>query len=138
MRTLIRIALILSLVPVVAAQPQDARKPTDAEARAAQAAREHAEFLGMFLPKPPEGRPSMPTDPPRRPGGGVVANVADGGTNGDVFMTSPAPFTSTGVLLQAKASWPFIVAKTGSSDVWSAFTVNNSSNVELFRVNSAG
>jgi hypothetical protein len=78
-----------------------------------------------------------PSDAPRRPSG-VVADAADSGTNGDVIMTSPSPYTSTGVLLQAKPSWPYVVAKTGSADAWSAFAVTNSLNAELFRVRSDG
>jgi hypothetical protein len=67
-----------------------------------------------------------------------TASVADSGTNGDVIMSSPAPFTSTGVLLQAKSSWPYVVAKTGTSDSGSGFAVFNSSNVEQLRVRSDG
>jgi hypothetical protein len=53
-------------------------------------------------------------------------------------MTSPSPFTNTGVLLQAKTSWPFVVAKTGTADSTSAFSVYNSANTELMRVRSDG
>jgi hypothetical protein len=68
----------------------------------------------------------------------VGTNAADAGTNGDVIMTSPAPFTTTGVLLQAKPSWPSVAAQTGTADTTSGFAVFNSSNVELLRVRSDG
>ncbi|HUR82116.1 MAG TPA: hypothetical protein VM733_15225 [Thermoanaerobaculia bacterium] len=42
------------------------------------------------------------------------------------------------MLLQAKSSWPYLVAKTGTSDSGSGFTVYNSSNVEHFRVRGDG
>jgi hypothetical protein len=67
-----------------------------------------------------------------------LEEVADSGTHGDVIMTSPWPYTETGVLLQAKPSWPYIVARTATSDTTSAFAVYNSSSNELFRVRSDG
>ncbi|HUP62970.1 MAG TPA: hypothetical protein VNA69_21435 [Thermoanaerobaculia bacterium] len=80
----------------------------------------------------------VPLRPAANAGAEVVPNVVDSGTNGDIFMTSPAPFTLTGVLLQAKASWPFVVARTGTSDFQSGFTVANSAAGELMRVQGDG
>jgi hypothetical protein len=64
--------------------------------------------------------------------------VADSGTNGDIFMTSPWPFHTTGVLLQAKPSWPHVVAKTGTSTLNSAFLVYNAADSGLFAVRGDG
>ena len=68
----------------------------------------------------------------------VDSDAADNGDHGDVFMSSPAPYTSTGVLLQAKPAWPDIIAKTGNNTVSSAFGVNDSSDSRLFTVRSDG
>ena len=60
------------------------------------------------------------------------------GPNGDLYMDSPAPFTTAGVLLQAHAGFPFIVARLGTADAASAFAVYNINNSEVFRVTADG
>src|SRR5437867_369165 len=66
-------------------------------------------------------------------------DVADSGTNGDVLMSSqPAPYTTTGVLIKAKASWPSVSVKLGNAANTSAFDVNTSGDVNLFRVRGDG
>jgi hypothetical protein len=53
-------------------------------------------------------------------------------------MTSPAPFTVTGVLLQAKPAWPHVVAKTGTTNNGSSFSVYNAADAQILRVGSDG
>lgn len=109
--------------------------PTTAvDKEAAEAARRSREAMAA-APLHPDATPATsgtrrPTDP--------APNVADSGTNGDVIMSSPPPYNVTGVLLQPKPSWPYIVARTGTADANSGFTVYNPNTTELFRVNGAG
>lgn len=134
-----RIATIVAFIvfTVLAAQAQESPSAGAATGasrdEAAELLRRHREAMGTSL-----GRPSVPTSSPLQPAGDVTTNVADSGTNGDVIMSSPSPFTTTGVLLQAKPTWPYVIAKTGSADGYSAFAVFNSSNVEQFRVTGDG
>jgi len=82
-----------------------------------------------------------PVTPPQQSASRVEdapSNAADAGTNGDVIMTSPAPYTSAGILLLSKTTWPDIIAKTGTTSTDSAFGVNNASDLRLFTVRSDG
>jgi hypothetical protein len=67
----------------------------------------------------------------------IPSSISDG-TNGDIYLNSPAPFGVTGVLLRAKASWPYVVAQTGTANSGSGFLVYNSATVELMRVTGEG
>ena len=128
MRVITRCALIASFVVASFLHGQEALKKADAPPP-------ERESLEEIAPKAAV-RGGSPTDAPR-PVSAVANSVVDG-TNGDVIMNSPAPFTVTGVVMQAKPSWPYIVAKTGTSDPWSGFAVYNSSNTELMQVRSDG
>ncbi len=98
---------------------------------------------------PPESTyrvdPNAPPEPhdrtvttPRVRSESIDPGSATPGTNGDIFMTSPSPYTTTGVLLLAKPTWPNIAAKLGTADGASSFAVVNSSDVRVMTVLSDG
>ena len=67
----------------------------------------------------------------------VPTSLTDG-TNGDIFMNGPWPYSATGVLFQARTATPHVVAKLGTADANSAFAVYTSSDLPLFRVRGDG
>lgn len=80
-------------------------------------------------------QPAVPSDPETT---AVISNPVPANDHGDIDFTSPAPFNVTGVLLKAKASWPHLVAQTGTSDANSGFHVYSSAFRDLFYVNGSG
>lgn len=67
----------------------------------------------------------------------VTTNVADSGTNGDIFFTSPSPYTTSGIVMQSKTTWPSITAKLGDSGS-SSFTIFSAAGDDLLRVRGDG
>jgi hypothetical protein len=78
--------------------------------------------------RPAEGR-LLGSGTPRLSAEDVVT-----GDHGDIYMTSPAPFTATGIVLQSKPSWPYIVLKTGTATTGSGVVFYDSLNNALFSV----
>ena len=66
------------------------------------------------------------------------ATPTDAGPNGDLYLNSPTPFTTAGVLLQAHSGFPNIVAKLGTADSTASFGVDDFNNSVLFRVGGDG
>jgi hypothetical protein len=74
-----------------------------------------------------------------RPSGHAVIGASSSvDDHGDVFFTSPAPYSQSGIVLQARASWPYIAAVTGGATSSSGFVVLNSSGTNLMMMRSDG
>ena len=70
--------------------------------------------------------------------GAAATELESNGTYGEVILEGDACCPNAGVLLQAKATKASVVAKSGTSDASSGFSVFNSANAELLRVRSDG